>query len=485
MDNTFSFADFSALLDRLKGRENKEYKDLNKNIKNLNKTILSAARQRIPAGGLGDMVAGISAERKTYTTLAQNLRDKIVSPIKKFSSLRGTLDTLGIIKKGTGGIIDQMLEKREAKKEFIEQQLMVNKGRLEDTRENRKALGNKFETQQVLQREVNNADRKIQKLRDAGFTEEQINRTDLVKQRDEKAAQLVASDNRLYNIAKPENRKDREEKLEKNSSKENENEAIKSSEEAVKAQETMASDIAIIKQTLFEIRDKDEKKKPANQTQQNESLFSKVKGWLATAGSVVGGYILSKARGFIGSARSKIGNALKSTGKFLGKAGRAAANTAGGVARFVKNKAVAIGRAGLRAAPAALRAGASLARVATGPVGVAVTSLLHSNEAGKDSDKIPEGAKLYDFEGAKPIQKESVPLTKPQKQNSTAEVVRQTNEANSILKAESAKKDAANNTIVSAPTTNNVKSETNIYGNKSPRNSEVTQHRYKVDKFMR
>lgn len=70
----------------------------------------------------------IALNTKTYKGPIEKIGDKLKSFGDKFSSVSNTLNTLGIVKKGTGGIVSNILEKREDKKEFIKaQQLLGNK----------------------------------------------------------------------------------------------------------------------------------------------------------------------------------------------------------------------------------------------------------------------------------------------------------------------------------------------------------------------
>lgn len=71
----------------------------------------------------------IALNTKTYKGPIEKIGDKLKSFGDKFSSVSNTLNTLGIVKKGTGGIVSNILEKREDKKEFIKaQQILGNKG---------------------------------------------------------------------------------------------------------------------------------------------------------------------------------------------------------------------------------------------------------------------------------------------------------------------------------------------------------------------
>ncbi|CAB4126564.1 hypothetical protein UFOVP84_1, partial [uncultured Caudovirales phage] len=70
----------------------------------------------------------IALNTKTYRGPIEKIGDKLRSFGDKFSSVSNTLNTLGIVKKGTGGIVSNILEKREDKKEFIKaQQILGNK----------------------------------------------------------------------------------------------------------------------------------------------------------------------------------------------------------------------------------------------------------------------------------------------------------------------------------------------------------------------
>src|SRR5687768_7831102 len=179
-------SDFSVLAERLSARNSeKETKKLNRNIEGLNKSILAFAKSLLPNSNIGSEIAGISSNRRSYNTLGENLRERFFNRGtigSKFGSMRGALDTMGVVSKGSGSIVDQMLERREAKNQFIKDQLFVNP-QMVDTAKNRETFGKKFDIQQKLQKQLNSIQSEITRLEDAGFTEKQIKRSGLTKQR--------------------------------------------------------------------------------------------------------------------------------------------------------------------------------------------------------------------------------------------------------------------------------------------------------------
>lgn len=480
MANTLSLTDFNTILEKMRGQNNKEVKTLNKNLESLNKKILTLARNKI-AEGSSDPILNIASSRKHYSSLGENLREKVSSPFKKFSTLRTSLDTFGIIKKDTGGMIDQLLEKREAKKEYIKDQFLVNP-QMKNTRENRKIFSEKFEKQQKIQKELSRIETKIQKLRDAGFTEDQIGRTDLVKQKDEQAARLVASDNRLYNMVKPETKEDRKLQVEKTGSKEEQTESIKISQDGIKLQQQIADDISAIKEKILNPEEKKQFKNDSSKT------------WLAGLLGSVGAFLLGKMGSLVGLLKAGIGAVLSPLLKLFGlkmpdfgrntnipNTPRSPAGTKS------PSKVKELGKKALQKGKGLAKAGLGLASrvalpvaavTAAGAAGWYAGTKIYDKFGTEIGDTIDKVTGTNQFDPNAPVK-----LEKPIKQNSTADTVKRTVEANTKLKEE-VKKDTSSTTVVSAPTTNNVTSNQNIFGKSSPRNSEPTQQRYKIDRFM-
>ena len=140
--------------------------------------------------------------RTVYKTISDRARNKVES-LKDFFTARGFLDKSGLVKRGTGGILDTALARREERQEYVKARLdtkdpTVN---LYGRKGAAKIFGEQFDKQQVVQREMVKNEAKIKKLQDLGFTEKQIQRSDAFKQRGVLATNLASIDTRV----RPEN----------------------------------------------------------------------------------------------------------------------------------------------------------------------------------------------------------------------------------------------------------------------------------------
>ena len=94
----------------------------------------------------------MALDTKTYKGVFEKLGDKKDSFLKKFDGLSNTLNTLGILKKGTGGFWDNKLQRARDKKEFVNAQRARNKDT--DYVKSDKELGNDYELQQAKAKEI-------------------------------------------------------------------------------------------------------------------------------------------------------------------------------------------------------------------------------------------------------------------------------------------------------------------------------------------
>jgi hypothetical protein len=187
-------------------RLEEQLKELNKNVKALNEKTgdslnsnvikLFKATQKTTAGvarGLNDSEAqGITdkvGERRQFNTLKPRV-ENFKAGVKDFFTMRGFLDKTGIVKRGSGGIFSEYLDRGEAKKNYIDQR-MKTKG---TTFGNEETFGKQFDEQQRIKGDMSKNEAEIKRLRDNGATDIGLKRSGLLDKRNELATEMAKVD---------------------------------------------------------------------------------------------------------------------------------------------------------------------------------------------------------------------------------------------------------------------------------------------------
>ena len=136
------------------------------------------AKGRYAAGGRGEEIA--DKQTIDYRTIGQRIKDKVIgrgqnqfdpNSLKyKFGSVRGLLDTTGLVKRGSGGILDSMFAQREERK-FGAATLKKLYPKSKANFENK--IGKAQEVKNTLQREQD----RIEALRSSGMSDFEIQST--------------------------------------------------------------------------------------------------------------------------------------------------------------------------------------------------------------------------------------------------------------------------------------------------------------------
>ena len=167
----------------------------------LNKNILELAKVIKENNRLGEITAKAS-NLKTYGSGSEFLKGKVVNPIKDFFTLRGFLDKTGIVNRGSeglvGGTIDRILEKREAKQEYIKTMEKTDPSvRLMGKDRANKMFGERFDKSNKIQIDLKKNEAEIERMRGMGLTEQQIQRSPEYKKKAEMEASLAKVDPRF------------------------------------------------------------------------------------------------------------------------------------------------------------------------------------------------------------------------------------------------------------------------------------------------
>ena len=167
----------------------KANKELSKNMKGLADTI---KKQAIISSEKAKSITETATGRRQYRTIGDRIGD-FKDKAKDFLTPRGFLDKTGIVKRGTGGFLSDMLDRGEEKKKYIKAR-METKG---NTFGDEKTFGRQFDDQQKIQRKMVKNESVIKGYEDLGFKDTQIKRSDAFKTRTGLAEDLIKVDTRV------------------------------------------------------------------------------------------------------------------------------------------------------------------------------------------------------------------------------------------------------------------------------------------------
>ena len=182
-------------------------------IKNQTKVIQKLSKDEIKS------VTETALERRQQKTIGTKI-ESMKGSVKDFFTMRGFMDKTGIVKKGTGGILDNMLQNREEKKQYVDVRKKVEKAgdpSLVQNKKYMKGLTDDWKKIQTVQTDIRKNEEAIGKMKKAGFTEDQLANTKELTFREELARKLSAIDTRVS--PEKENPKENPEKLKENPEK--------------------------------------------------------------------------------------------------------------------------------------------------------------------------------------------------------------------------------------------------------------------------
>ena len=162
-------------------------------IKNQTKVIQKLSRDEIKS------VTETALERRQQKTIGTKI-ESMKGSVKDFFTMRGFMDKTGIVKKGTGGILDNMLQNREEKKQYVDVRKKVEKAgdpSLVQNKKYMKGLTDDWKKIQTVQNDIRKNEEAIGKMKKAGFTEDQLANTKELTFREELARKLSAIDTRV------------------------------------------------------------------------------------------------------------------------------------------------------------------------------------------------------------------------------------------------------------------------------------------------
>jgi hypothetical protein len=145
------------------------------------------------AKGITDQAMG----RRQYRGVGERL-GAVKDNVKDFFSMRGFLDKTGIVKRGTGGVFSDALDKREEKQKYIKERMKVDPTKnLKGEAGAAKIFAEQFDKQQGIQKDMRKNEAALKRMKDLGFKENQIDRSPEAKKQKQLATDLAMVDSRV------------------------------------------------------------------------------------------------------------------------------------------------------------------------------------------------------------------------------------------------------------------------------------------------
>lgn len=174
---------------------NGNVRQLSAQLKKQNEAIQKQFRQMS-----GEQVKGITDKvmgRREFRTVKPRVED-LKEGIKDFFSMRGFLDKTGIVKRKSGGLVSEYLDRAEERKKYVNQRMKVDPtAKLHGEEKAREIFSRQFNEQQDVELEMRKNERALKELKDSGFTEEQIKRSAEFKKAQELATKMAKADTRV------------------------------------------------------------------------------------------------------------------------------------------------------------------------------------------------------------------------------------------------------------------------------------------------
>ena len=295
-----------------------------KRVFQLGETIKSSVGGKSLSPEQAKGVTDASMKGQTYFKTMGDRMSGMKEGAKNFFTMRGFLDKTGIVTKGSGGILDNAMARREAKQQYISDRMKmeVGAGRMEDTKENRKAFGAQFERQQKTLGGMHKNEKEISRLQEAGYSDKDIGNAGLLGKREQLAKQMMKDDPRARRVAKELEAEDEKKPKIVGKSGASESRAGKNASSGLGAADMTEADMENQKRLdqQIELLTKIEEN-TAPQMDKKSGAKESSAGSDSGIGSGIGGFLKGVAGGIgaLGTGIAKLGRGLASLGASLGR----------------------------------------------------------------------------------------------------------------------------------------------------------------------
>ena len=197
---TEALDDINETLKKQSNDQAKESKESKKNFDKLADEIKKSVEARPNVSN--EEAARITDKSKgfdQFKTIGERIQEKKEAVKYNFGTLRGLANTVGLVKKGSGGIMDTMLAKREARIQYGEDAVATasKENGPVDERGIKATAERNFNSGQKLAPEMRKNEKEIARLKEEGYNEEQIANTGLIEKRAKLATEYSSYDSRV------------------------------------------------------------------------------------------------------------------------------------------------------------------------------------------------------------------------------------------------------------------------------------------------
>lgn len=292
-----------------------------KRLLQLGETIKSSAGGKSLTPEQAKGVTDASMKNQPYFKTMGDRIGGMKEGVKNFFTMRGFLDKTGIVTKGSGGMLDSAMARREAKKQYVNDRMKMEVGadRMVDTKENRKAFAAQFERQQKTLGGMHKNEAEISRLQEMGYSDEDLANSGLLGKREKLAKQMMKDDPRARRVAKELAPEDEKKPKIVGKSGATESTAGKSSSGVGAADLTEAEieNQKLVQQQIDLLTKIEENTAP----KMDKKSGAKESAAGTDGGSGIGGFLKGVAGGVgaLGTGIAKLGKGLASLGQSLGR----------------------------------------------------------------------------------------------------------------------------------------------------------------------
>jgi len=182
--------------DNLNSNVIKLFKEVKRQTDMVSRNYQNGANKEL-SGAQAQKISGDVIGRRQYRTIQPRV-DDFKGNVKDFFSMRGFLDKTGIVKRKSGGLVSEYLDRAEDKKKYVESRMKLDPtAKLHGSAKAKEIFAKQFDKQQSVERDIRKNESALKGYKQQGFTEAQIARTPEGKRQKDLAVEMAKVDTRV------------------------------------------------------------------------------------------------------------------------------------------------------------------------------------------------------------------------------------------------------------------------------------------------
>jgi len=182
--------------DNLNSNVIKLFKEVKRQTDMVSRNYQNGANKEL-SGAQAQKISGDVTGRRQYRTIQPRV-DDFKGNVKDFFSMRGFLDKTGIVKRKSGGLVSEYLDRAEDKKKYVESRMKLDPtAKLHGSAKAKEIFAKQFDKQQSVERDIRKNESALKGYKEQGFTEAQIARTPEGKRQKDLAVEMAKVDTRV------------------------------------------------------------------------------------------------------------------------------------------------------------------------------------------------------------------------------------------------------------------------------------------------